>query len=173
MNSLDYVLIFSLFMSVGVGAWRGVVKELFSLVAWLASIISATLFTDTLSHFLMHWFKDPVFTSLLSFFLIFMTVLIIGQVIKHLMHNAVTFSGMGLINRMMGSGFGLVRGLLGTMVLVLFLTVLPVTDDLLIDGSVIAGIYEVPVRVMRDWLPEQWHDQTFLTTLKQYQVLWR
>jgi len=54
MNALDYAWLAVLGLSVLLGLWRGVIRELFSLAGWVLAILAALTFTADAAALLPH-----------------------------------------------------------------------------------------------------------------------
>jgi membrane protein required for colicin V production len=92
----------------------------------------------------------------LAFGLIFVVVLIVGKVLGNLISRVLSGAGLSFLDRVLGSGFGFLRGAL---IVVILSTLLAVTDlpksnewkDALSRPAV-----ELVVGIVRHWLPDNW-----------------
>ncbi len=119
MTAFDYAVLAIVAASVLLGLWRGVVSELLALVAWVAAFFAARHFGAEAGGLLGHWIPDPAMAGAAGFAAVVVAVLVIfglGRLVVSLMLRAV---GLGLVDRMLGSVFGVLRGLVIVLVAVL------------------------------------------------------
>ena len=128
MTVFDYVMLGVVFVSIIISIWRGLVREVISLLSWLVAIWAAVQFcvpfADTI---LPSAISNPSARYATAFLVIFIgTVFILelfGVMLAKLMHAA----GLAFIDRLLGALFGFARGVLLAWILVLIggLTSLP------------------------------------------------
>jgi membrane protein required for colicin V production len=122
MNPFDIIVVIILAYCVIRGLFRGLIKELASIVGVIAGFYTAYAFYTQLSKILSAWITNASYLNILSFLIIFCLVLIIvnlfGMLIKHLMNIAY----LGWIDRSGGFLFGAIKGILIVSVLFIILT---------------------------------------------------
>ena len=131
MNWADWAIIAVLGFSVLISAVRGFIKEALSLVIWLAAAIIASIFHDELALWLVDLISTPSLRMLTAWITLFIGVLIIGSICNYLLGKLVEATGLTGTDRLLGMLFGLTRGLIIIMVVLVVLTeILPVAEDL-------------------------------------------
>ena len=139
MNLLDYALMAILGYCLVRGIFRGLIKELSSIVGVLGGYHAAYSYypqlSAQLSKFLSGWIPNPAHLNIISFLLLFVLVFLFislaGVVIKYLVNVAF----LGWTDRICGAVFGTAKGLLIVSVLLLMLTTfLPKNAALLRDS---------------------------------------
>lgn len=122
MNILDYVLAVILGYCLVRGIFRGLVKELSSIVGVLGGFYAAYNYYPQVAAPLARWISNPGYLNILSFSILFIVICLLvsiaGAIIKYLM-NIVYF---GWADRIGGAIFGTVKGFLIAAVLILMLT---------------------------------------------------
>jgi membrane protein required for colicin V production len=122
MNLLDYILLAIAGYCLVRGVFRGLIKELTSIIGVMGGFYAAYSYYRQAAHHLSRWVTDPAYLNILSFFILFAAVFLvvsfIGVVLKYLMN--ITF--LGWTDRVCGALFGATKGLLIAIVLVLVLT---------------------------------------------------
>jgi len=122
MNLLDYVLIIILGYCLVRGIFRGLIKELSAIVGVLGGFYAAYSYYPRAAHYLAHWFANPGYLKIISFFIVFAMVFwvvsLVGVILKYLMNIAF----LGWTDRICGAIFGALKGLLITIVLIVVLT---------------------------------------------------
>ena len=113
---VDWSLLAVLGASVLVGLWRGLVFELMSLVGWLVAYGAATLFSPQVAP---HLPFGPSSTSGMStsalqhgaaFAVTFIAVLIAWSILASLLRMLIRATPLTVMDRLLGAGFGLLRG---------------------------------------------------------------
>lgn len=107
------------------GFWRGFIREIFVLIAWVAAGVVALQLTDFLAGFLLdalpEEYRYELIASLVTFLGLFIVTLFLLSYIGSRLSDAITDRGVTAVNRSIGAAYGLVRGvvLVGAMMLVL------------------------------------------------------
>jgi len=120
MNPFDILIIVVLGYSLVRGLFRGLVKEVSSLIGVLGGFYAAYTYYKMLAGLLAGLIHDTSYLNILSFLIIFCGVLIVvgvlGVVIKYLLNIAF----LGWVDRIGGVTFGILKGIL--IVSILFIT---------------------------------------------------
>ena len=154
MSWFDYGVLAILGFSMLVGVLRGLLRELIMLLGWIAAFVLATLFTGQITP-LMPESLGPVLAPPLAFLAIFIAVLLAAGFIALLLTLLAKSAGMGALNRLMGAGFGLVRGLLVVLALVLVAGLTPLPKEPFWKNAVSSGAFETAIVAMRPLLPDE------------------
>lgn len=120
MNPFDILIIVVLGYSLVRGLFRGLVKEVSSIIGVLGGFYAAYTYYKVLAGLLAGLIHDTSYLNILSFLIIFCGVLIVvgvlGVVIKYLLNIAF----LGWVDRIGGVIFGVLKGIL--IVSILFIT---------------------------------------------------
>jgi membrane protein required for colicin V production len=111
-STLDWVLLAVLAVSVLVGLWRGIVFELMSLAAWLVAWWVAQHHADLVATWLPVWGVASMWRGVAAYSATFLGTLMICAVLARLARALIAASPLRPVDRFLGAGFGLVRGLL-------------------------------------------------------------
>jgi membrane protein required for colicin V production len=107
---LDWIALSVLLASMLVGAWRGLVVEVLSLVSWLAAFVLAQWFApDAAARLPMAGAGEQVRYAA-GFVLAFVATLFAGALIGFALSKLMSAVGLGAINRLLGALFGVLRG---------------------------------------------------------------
>jgi membrane protein required for colicin V production len=138
MNPFDVFIIIVVCYSVVRGLFRGLVKEVSSIMGVLGGFYAAYSYYPVVAKLITGIVRDPSYLNILSFLIIFCAILIIisiiGVVIKYLLNVAF----LGWIDRLCGVIFGLIKGVLIVTVLFIILTTFLPRGAALIKQSVLA-----------------------------------
>ena len=130
MNWADGLIIFILVVSGLISMKRGFIREALSLVIWVTAFIAATWSKEPLADLFSGWADAVSVRQLLAFILVFIVVLILGGIVNYVLGKLVSMTGLKTTDRFLGVIFGLARGALVVIVIVVYLPrVLPVHQD--------------------------------------------
>ena len=136
MNIFDMVIVVILCFGMIRGIFRGLIKEMASIVGVLAGFyFSYTYYTTIKLPIITGFVSDPAYLNIIHFMIIFCTVFLIisilGVMIKYIMN--IVF--LGWVDRICGFGFGFIKGVLIISVLLIVLTAfLPPGSPLIQDS---------------------------------------
>jgi membrane protein required for colicin V production len=121
MNWLDAVLLLVLVGSVVTSFSTGLAREVVGLVSMIAALVLAIWFYGTAAAFLQPYVSSPGIANFCGFLIVFCGVLILGAILGRVMGRLMKVAGLRFVDRLLGAGFGVVRGLLISIALVLAL----------------------------------------------------
>jgi membrane protein required for colicin V production len=119
MTALDIIVLLLVLGGVVHGAIRGFVGEVLSLASWVAAILALKLFHSPVSEALAGPVGTTAGAAVLAFALVFGIVFIAGKLIARRLGGATKRSVVGPIDRVLGAGFGALKGLIGATLLYL------------------------------------------------------
>ena len=138
MNPFDILILIILGYSLVRGLFRGLVKEVSSIVGVLGGFYAAYTYYSILAGLLAGLIHDTSYLNILSFLIIFCGVLIVvgvlGVIIKYLLNIAF----LGWVDRIGGVVFGALKGILIVSILFITLTAFLPTGTALIKNSALA-----------------------------------
>lgn len=129
MNWADYTIIGVLLLSVVVGLWRGLISEVLALAVWVAALWVAWGFGDRVAALFANSIELPSARLLLGYACCFFAVLLLGALLRFILHKLVEGTGLGGSDRMLGMVFGLARGVLVVVLTVMLLGFTPFPRD--------------------------------------------
>ena len=121
LNGADYLILTLVGFSALFGLWRGFVKEVFALINWVCAFVLCVLFYKPLGALLpigetAAWIREAIGAAL-----IFIAVLIVGALLRSMIHGLVKVTGLSGTDRSVGMVFGVFRGAIIILVLLIFL----------------------------------------------------
>jgi len=109
---------------------RGFVKEAMSLVIWVLAYVVAMTFSERLSELLINVIELASLRQLAAWGGLFVATLLVGAMINYLLGKLVASTGLGGTDRTLGLVFGVFRGLLIVLAIVIMLPqAIPVNQD--------------------------------------------
>ena len=112
MNWADYGIIAIVILSLLVGLLRGFTREVFGLGTWVLAILMCVLFGPSFAEFLRAYLQVPLVRTGVAYGGLFLAGLLIGGILTALLVARVRESKFSSADRTLGSGIGLVRGIL-------------------------------------------------------------
>ncbi len=112
MTALDIIVLLLLGGGAIFGFMRGFVQEVLSLLAWVLAIIAVWLFYEPVSGFLAGVIGSISGASVLGYVAVFLITFAIGKFIANYIGSKSRDSFLGPVDRVLGFGFGAVKGLL-------------------------------------------------------------
>jgi membrane protein required for colicin V production len=112
MNWLDIVLLILIVGSILLSFKKGFSRELIELISGVAALFCGLWFYGAAGAFLLPYVSSKGIANFCGFILVFVGVMIAGAIIGHLFGRLVKAAGLSLFDRILGAGFGAVRGLL-------------------------------------------------------------
>lgn len=129
MNGADLVILGIVLASVLVSLVRGFIKEMFSILVWVAAIFAAFQVSGALAEALEPLIDLPSARFIIAFAAVFVLVLVVGGLVSFLIGKVVEKTGLSPTDRMFGALFGLARGLLIVVLAVMLMRITPFAQD--------------------------------------------
>ena len=122
----DLIIVALVITSAIYGLYRGLIRELISLVAWVLAFFLAILFSPNFANLLDPTWAGETLRLIFSFSAIFVGVLIVSSFIQFVVRKFLSLVGLGSLDRFLGMVFGIARGVvISTILLVLFIELFP------------------------------------------------
>lgn len=150
---VDIALLAIVGISALVGLWRGFVVEVMSLAVWVAAFWLAFAFGDDVAALFDGTVESPSARLFLGYAMLFVGALIVGGLATWLMGKLVQSTGLSGTDRILGLGFGLLRGAALGCVLVLLMGFTPMPQDTWWRTSRVLPSFQLGAEWMRAWLP--------------------
>lgn len=172
MNLLDMLIIVILCFCLIRGVFRGLIKEISSIIGVLGGFYAAYTYYPLLAKPMSSWISNTGYLNILSFMVIFCVVLIVisilGIVIKYLLNIAF----LGWVDRICGAGFSLLKGVLIVSVLMLILTAFLPQGAALVKQSLLAPHVVVVSEKMAKVVSKDMK-HAFTENLKELEKAWK
>jgi membrane protein required for colicin V production len=150
---IDIIALAILGVSVVIGVWRGLVREVLALVAWVGAFLLANLLAPEVAKLLPKAMANEEIRLLVSFVVVFIVALIGLSVLAILASKIVKVVGLGAADRAVGGVFGLARGVLVVMILVLLAGLTTVPRQSAWRDAALRGPLEAAAETVKAWLP--------------------
>lgn len=154
MVAVDWILLAALLLSMVLGAWRGLVYEVLSVLAWIAAFVAAQWFAPTVAQMLpMGNASEPVRYAA-GFVIVFIGTVFAGGLVAWAVKKLVEAVGLRPIDRMLGMLFGLARGVILLLAVAIVMNMTPLRAQPWWQESKGAGILTTALSGLKPLLPE-------------------
>ena len=110
MPTVDWIFLGVLTLSLAMGAWRGLVYEVLSVLSWLAAFVLAQWFASDVAAKLPMEGAGVSIRHAAGFVLVFVAAIFAGGMVAFLVKKLVAAVGLRPADRLLVAGFGVVRG---------------------------------------------------------------
>jgi membrane protein required for colicin V production len=150
---IDIVILVIVGVSALLGLFRGLVREVISLVGWVVSGWLAFKFSGPVAHHLANFVSLPSARMALAFIGLLLSSLLVFGIIGFLVGKLIDSTGLTGTDRMLGVILGFARGLAVVTVLVILAGLTPVPRDPWWHQSRFIGHLEQLAQLAISWLP--------------------
>ena len=112
MTWLDYAIAGVFAASLVVGAWRGLVREVLSILGWIIAFLAASLLAGPLGPAMPEAIPSPELRVAAAYVAVFAGAVMATALMAMLLSKIVKAAGLGGVDRLLGTLFGAARGLL-------------------------------------------------------------
>lgn len=155
MPALDWIFAAVLLFSMVLGAWRGLVYEVLSLVNWvLAFVLAQWLALDAAQQLPMSGASAPMRYAA-GFLLVFVLVILLGGLVVVLIKKLTAAVGLNPLDRALGALFGVLRGVLLLLLATVVVHMTPMKDSSAWRESVGAAMAEALITQLKPVLPHE------------------
>ena len=127
MTVVDYAVLAIVGLSVVISVWRGAVREVLALGAWILAFVAGQAYATSAAAYMPASIENDSLRLLTGFAAVFVLVLLLTMLVAVAISTLLRSAGLGPVDRGLGAIFGLVRGMLVVVILVLLcgLTAIP------------------------------------------------
>jgi membrane protein required for colicin V production len=155
MNWLDFVFIGILSLSIIISLFRGLIREVLSLLIWAGSFWVAYHFVDVGANSLTQYVDLPSARHLIAFVGLFLAALIIGGMVNFIVGKLIKKTGLSGTDRFFGMFFGALRGLIAVVAITFFVNATPLSEDPWWQESQLAPHFVKVSEWVRTHMPEE------------------
>lgn len=153
MTLFDLAVVTIVGLSVLLSLIRGLVREVLALAAWVVAFLAANVLAGEVAPWMTEAIPNESLRLLTGFVAVFIVVLVAVSALAILASKLVKSAGLGLEDRLLGGVFGLARGLLVVMTLVLLAGLTSVPRQPVWRNAVLSGPLVAFAGSIKSWLP--------------------
>lgn len=148
------VLLLVVLVSMAIGAWRGLVFEVISVLGWVASFFVAQWYAPWAASHLPLAGASATLRYAAGFAVVFIAVVVVCGLLAVLLRKVVEGVGLRPIDRVLGAGFGLLRAVVLLMAAALVVGMTPLKEQDAWRQSVGASWLNAGLSGLRGMMPE-------------------
>jgi len=172
MNSFDIAIIIIFSFCMIRGFFRGLIKELSSIVGVLGGFYAAyTYYMQIAVHFLP-WIKNDSYRYIICFLLIFCVVFIIISILGIIIKYILNIAFLGWIDRICGAGFGIIKGVLIISILLIAFTAFLPKGSPFVKNSMLAPHVKTVSEKMVKVVPKDMK-HSFMSKMEELKKAWK
>ena len=154
MTVFDYVFLGILALSAAVGMWRGLVSEVMAVLAWVLALFAAWRYNEQAAQVFAGLIAEPLWRQVAGGALVVVGVLILTALVRYLLRELLRAAGLGATDRFFGALFGIARGLLVALVVVLIGGLAGMSREPWWTQALFSPPLETAVLAAKPWLPD-------------------
>lgn len=154
MTAFDYILLVLLIGSMLVSLVRGLVREIISLVSWIVAFYVAIHYGEVLEPWLPHAISGNVSRVIVAFAVLFVGTRIVMMFLAKLANLVLRASGLTFMDRFLGALFGLAKGALIALALVLVCGMTRIPQKPFWKNAMFSPMAEAAARMVMPYLPD-------------------
>ncbi|PQA84462.1 colicin V synthesis protein [Limnohabitans sp. TS-CS-82] len=128
LSAVDWILLAVLGLSLLLGLWRGIVQEVLSLVGWVAAFYVSQMYAPMAAAWLPMEGSSQMLRYAAGFVVVFVAVLVATVLVSWVVKKLISAVGLGPLDRLLGSLFGLMRGVVILLAVTVFVGMTPMRE---------------------------------------------
>lgn len=153
MTIFDYLVLVIVICSVVISLLRGLVKEVLSLASWIAALVVANAFGQTLAQWLPDSIPGSVTRLIIACIALFIGVKLLMMLVAMMFQQLIKAGGLTLADRSLGALFGLARGVVIVLSVVLLCGLTKVPQQAFWREAMFSPWFESAARAIKPLLP--------------------
>jgi membrane protein required for colicin V production len=155
MTVFDYAVLAIIGLSIVLSVWRGAVRELLALAAWIVAFLAAQAYGVAVAVYLPAALENPALRVLAGFAIVFIAVLIVMALGALLVSKLIRAVGLGPADRALGAVFGFLRGMLVVLILVLLCGLTAAPRQPAWRDAMLSAPLEAAAMALKSYLPNE------------------
>ena len=155
MTGFDYIVLAVMALSVLVSVVRGALREVVSLASWVASGFVAVRFAPSVAGLFPSIITSPEVRVGVAFILVLVICLVVFSVMSLLLTKLIAKAGLNGTDRTLGAVFGVVRGVVILVLLVLLAGLTPLPREPVWRNAMFSPSLEALALYARGYLPQR------------------
>jgi membrane protein required for colicin V production len=130
LSAVDWILLAVLALSLLLGLWRGIVQEVLSLAGWVAAFYVSQMYAPIAAAWLPMEGSSQMLRYAAGFVVVFVAVLVATVLVSFVVKKLISAVGLGPLDRLLGSLFGLMRGVVILLAVTVLVGMTPMRETL-------------------------------------------
>jgi len=137
------------------GLWRGMISEVLALAAWIVAFMTARALGGEAATYFEGMVAEPALRYAAGFVVVLLFVLVCFAVARLVLSMILKAAGLAVVDRLLGAGFGILRGVLIVLVGVLLAGMTALPKSQWWRNAWLAPPLETAVIAAKPWLPAE------------------
>lgn len=155
MTIFDYLVLLVLVCSVILSVLRGLVREVLSLASWVIAFVVANAYGEALATMLPEVIPGESTRLIVAFIALFIGTRLLMALVAKTVAELVKASGLSLIDRSLGAVFGLARGAVIVLAVVLLCGTTSIPEQAFWKEARLSPLAETAAQTVKPYLPGQ------------------
>ena len=155
MTSFDYTVLIIIGACIIISMMRGAVREMLSIIGWLAALYVAKTYSTQLVPLLPQDIPTDSLRILAAFLILFLGVLLVVSLLSIALSSVLEKIGLSWLNRFFGALFGFAKGLFIVCVLVFLAGLTSFPKDIRWTNAMFSSPLEALVKIVLPWIPQK------------------
>lgn len=153
MTIFDYVVLGIIGLSIILSVMRGFVREALAILGWVAAFVVAKSYTGQLLPMMPADIPTESLRILAAFLVLFFATLLVASLLAIALSSIFKKMGLDWLNRLLGTFFGLARGILIVCIIVFLAGLTELPSDARWRNAMFSAPLEALVNSMLPWVP--------------------
>ena len=153
MTLFDYLVLFVLICSVVISTMRGLMKEILSLLGWIVSFVIANAYGEALAPLLPDMIPGQTTRLIVAFVALFIGVRLLMALLTMAIDALIKASGLTVADRGLGGLFGLARGMVIVLAVVLLCGMTAIPQQSFWKEALLSPLAETAAHTVKPFLP--------------------
>lgn len=153
MTAFDLVVIAILLCSILISVLRGLLKEILSLLVWVIAFAMSNAYGMQMAQLLPQALPGQLVRIITGFVIVLVGVLLLGALVNAALSALIKSSGFTLADHGLGGLFGLARGIVIVLTIVILAGMTDLPKHPIWRNAVLSPLTEAAVRTIKPWLP--------------------
>jgi len=172
MNALDIAIMVILGFTLIRGIFTGLLQSVSGLIGSIAGFYTAYNYSSIVGEFLKQWITPGLTLTMISFFSVFVAVLLIVTLTGHLLKFLLKITFLGWVDKTAGAVFGLIKGsIIISILLIITPNFIPKNSHIL-KQSQLAPYFSTLSETMVKLVPKDMGIKLFKKNIKSLNDLW-
>ncbi|MDI9336603.1 MAG: CvpA family protein [Gammaproteobacteria bacterium] len=158
MNPIDILLFIPILFFALIGAWRGFLREAFSMLGWLVGGSLGFAYYPATAQWIPENLVSKGVGNILAFVVILMAMLILAHFLAHIADKVFSWIGLGFFNQLLGLVFGAFKGLIIISLLVYLWLISPWKNNLDLKSTILGPTIEAIIDFSKHYFPPNSQD---------------
>ena len=155
MTSFDYTVFIIIGACIIISMMRGAVREMLSIIGWLAALYVAKTYSTQLVPLLPQDIPTDSLRILAAFLILFLGVLLVVSLLSIALSSVLEKIGLSWLNRFFGALFGFAKGLLIVCILVFLAGLTSIPKDVRWTNAMFSSPLEALVKATLPFMPQK------------------